>query len=61
MNIEWISKNKNGDYYVGTSVEVQRGIRGNHKGKTKELLIIGVPKADFPKFCKDHNIAVKEL
>ena len=59
--IQFISKNKNGDYYVGFLVPVQRGIKGKNKGKVDELLIVGVPKNKFPSWCKEHGIEVKEI
>ena len=56
MDIKWISKNDNGDYYVGYTVSVTRGIRGKTKGKVDEVLIIGIPRKEMESFCKKHNI-----
>lgn len=56
MNIQWISKNDNGDYYVGYKVKVQRGIRGKTKSKVDEVLIVGIPKKDFKSFCLKENL-----
>lgn len=61
MNIEFVSKNKNGDFYIGYRVPVQRGIRGKTRGKVDELIIVGVPKADMPKFCEEHGIRIEEI
>lgn len=61
MNIKWISKNNNGDYYIGYTVSVTRGIRGKTKGKVDELLIIGLPKAELEGFCNKHNINYNEV
>lgn len=61
MKIKFISKNKNGDFYVGYIIPVQRGIKGKTRSKVNELIIVGVPKAEMPKFCRDHNIKIKEV
>lgn len=50
--VVFISKNKDGNYYVGIKVKVQRGIRGKTKGKVDELLIIGLNKKHFDKWIK---------
>ena len=59
MNIKWISKNNNGDFYVGYTVKVSRGIRGKTKSKVDEVLIIGIPKSEMESFCNKHNINYK--
>ena len=61
MKIKWISKNDNGDFYVGYTVSVQRGIRGKTKGKVDELLIIGIPKNQFKEFCNKHALNYNEI
>ena len=56
MDIQWISMNANGDFYVGYKVKVQRGIRGKTKSKVDEVLIVGVPKNDFKDFCLKNDL-----
>lgn len=60
MEIVFISKNKNGDFYVGYKIQVNRGIRGKSRAHVDELLIVGIPKERFPKFCKQHNIVIRK-
>ena len=50
--VVFISKNKDGNYYVGIKVKVQRGIRGKTTGKVDELLIIGLNKKYFDNWIK---------
>lgn len=50
--VVFISRNKDGNYYVGIKVKVQRGIRGKTKGKVDELLIVGLNKKYFDKWIK---------
>lgn len=54
--VVFISKNKDGNYYVGIKVKVQRGIRGKTKSKVDELLIVGLNKKYFEKWMKDNII-----
>lgn len=61
MELQFISKNKDGNYYIGFKVPVKRGIRGKTKGKVDELVIVGVHRDQFPKWCKEHNIKYKEI
>ena len=56
MDIQWISRNENGDFYVCYKTPVQRGIRGKTKAIVDEVLIIGINKYDFKAFCKKHQI-----
>ena len=56
MKIKFISKNKDGNYYIGYTIPVQRGM--GHQ-KVEELIIIGMHKDEFPRFCKEHNIIIK--
>ena len=50
--VVFISKNKDGNYYVGIKVKVQRGIRGKTKSKVDELLIVGLNKKYFDNWIK---------
>lgn len=59
-DIAFIHTNKDGNYYVGYRVKVQRGIIGKNKSKVDELIIVGMHKDDFPAFCKKHHIIIKE-
>lgn len=59
MQLEFISRNKDGNYYVGYKIVVQRGIKGKTRSKANELIIIGVPKSKFKEFCKEHDIILK--
>ena len=56
MRIKFITRNKNGDYYVGYTIPVKRGIKGKDKAIVDELLIMGVPKSKWPEFAKIHHI-----
>jgi len=58
--LQYITKNKDGNYYAIYKVKVQRGIKGKTKSKVDELLIVGIPKSKFKDFCKKHNINVIE-
>lgn len=60
MQLEFISRNKDGNYYVGYTIPVQRGIKGKTRSKVNELIIIGIPKSKFRKFCKETKIYLKE-
>lgn len=61
MELVFISKNQNGDYYVGFKIKVNRGIRGKTKSKVDELIIVGIPKDKFPEFCKDYDISQRKV
>lgn len=50
--IAFITKNKDGNYYVGIKIKVKRGIKGKTKSKVDELLIIGMKKEAFEKWKK---------
>ena len=39
--IEFISRNKDGNYYVGYRINVSRGMHGKTKGHVDELIIVG--------------------
>lgn len=56
MKLKFISKNKDGNYYVGFIVPVQRGIKGKTKSKVDEVMIIGIHRDYFPKWAKEHGI-----
>ena len=60
IKIEFISRNKDGNWYVGYKTKVQRGIKGKSRSKVDELLIIGIPDKKFDKWCKEHNIWVQD-
>ena len=53
---EFISKNKDGNYYIGFRVPVKRGIKGKTKAVVDELIIIGIHKDKMKDFCKEHGI-----
>ena len=57
--IEFVSRNKDGNYYVGFRVPVKRGIRGKTKAVVDELIIVGMHKDKFKDFCKKNNIEYK--
>lgn len=57
MKLEFISKNKDGNYYIGYRVPVKRGIRGK-EDTVDELVIIGMPKDRMEAFCQKHGIEV---
>lgn len=57
--IEFISRNKDGNYYIGFKVPVKRGIRGKTKAVVEELIIVGMHKDKFKDFCKNNNIEYK--
>ena len=57
-DIEFISRNKDGNWYVGYRVKVQRGIKGKTKSKVDEVLIVGIPNSKFDEWCKKHNVRV---
>ena len=57
MKLKFISKNKDGNYYVGYTIPVKRGM--GHQ-KVEELILIGMNKEKFGDFCKKHNIIIKE-
>ena len=59
-DIAFISKNKNGDYYFGFKVKVQRGIKGKTKSKVDELIIVGMPKEKVADFCKKEGIRLED-
>lgn len=56
MEIQFISKNKDGNYYIGFKQNVARGIRGKTRGHVDELIIVGMNKSKFKEFCKHYNI-----
>lgn len=60
MKIEFISKNKDDNYYIGYKIPVKRGIKGKTKETVNELIIIGINKNKFKDFCKTHNILIKK-
>lgn len=55
MTIEFVSKNKDGNFYIGYKVNVARGIRGKDKGHVDELIIIGLNKEKFQEFVIQHK------
>lgn len=54
--VAFISRNKDGNYYIGLKIKVQRGIKGKTKSKVDELLIIGLNKKYFKKWIEDNII-----
>lgn len=58
--LAFISKNKDGNYYFGFKVKVQRGIRGKTKSKVDELIIVGMPKEKVADFCKKEGIRLED-
>lgn len=50
----FISTNKDGNFYIGYKIKVQRGIRGKTKSQVDELLIIGIPRKKFKKYMQDN-------
>lgn len=54
-DIAFISKNEDGNYYIGLKMKVQRGIKGKTKSKVDELLILGIPKDKFQNWMKENN------
>lgn len=61
MDIKFIAENENGDFYVCYEIEVKRGIHAKGKSTAKEVLLLGIPKADFPQWCKNNNIQVRGI
>ena len=59
-DIAFISKNKNGDYYFGYKVKVQRGIRGKTKAIVDELLIVGMPADKAIEHAKKEGIKIED-
>ena len=59
MNLKFISKNKDGNYYIGYTIPVKRGIKGKTKAVVEELIIIGMNKNKFNDFCIKHNIKIR--
>lgn len=59
-NIKFISKNKDGNYYIGYSVNAPRGMHGKDKGHVEELIIVGMNKSKFKDFCKREGIEINE-
>lgn len=49
--IVFVSCNSDGNFYVGYKIKVQRGIRGKSKSKVDELIIVGIPRDKFNKWC----------
>lgn len=58
MKIDFISRNKDGNWYVGYRVKVQRGIKGKNRSKVDELLIVGIPDSKFDAWCKAQGLVV---
>lgn len=56
-DIVFISKNKDGNYYIGFKTKVKRGIHGKEV-HANELIIVGMNKNKFQEFCEKHNIEV---
>ena len=50
------TRNKDGNYYVTVPVEVARGIKRKGRSKENEVIIYGMNKEDFKRFCKDFGI-----
>lgn len=40
----FVSENKDGNFYFGYRVNVQRGIKGKTRSKVDELIIVGMPR-----------------
>ena len=59
MEIQWISKNENGDFYDGYKIKVSRGMHGKTKSKVDEVMIVGIPQSKFDAWCKAYGIFVK--
>ena len=55
MELQFISKNKDGNYYAVYRTDVKRGIHGKDT-HASELIIIGIPKTKIKDFCASHNI-----
>lgn len=49
MKVKFISKNKDGNYYVGYTIPVQRGM--GHQ-KVEELIVIGMNKENLAIFAR---------
>lgn len=60
MEIAFINKNKNGDYYVGYKIKAKREIKGKKGSTADELIIVGIPKDKIKDFCKKQHIEIKE-
>lgn len=59
--LAFISENKDGNFYVGYKVIAPRSINAKANRKAEELLIVGIPKAKFPKYCLEHDIEIVEV
>ena len=60
MTLEFISKNKDGNYYIGYKVLVTRGIAGKNK-KVEELLIVGIHKSKIKQYLEERGLDVNEI
>lgn len=56
MKLVFIHQNKDGNYYIGYKIPVQRGIKGKNKSVVEELIIVGMHRSKLKDFLKKHNI-----
>lgn len=57
--LAFVSKNKDGNYYFGFKVKVQRGIKGKTRSKVDELIIVGMSKEKAIKFAEERRIKLE--
>lgn len=58
-DLVFIERNKDGNWYVGFRVKVQRGIKGKTKSKVDEIIIVGINNDYFDQFCCAMGLKVR--
>ncbi len=58
-DIVFISENKDGNFYIGYKVKVQRGIKGKTRSKVDELVIVGMNRERFMNWLEQNNMEIK--
>ena len=56
MKIKFISRNEDGNYYVGYEFQAKRSINPTTYKKAKELVVLGIPAKKWKQFCEDNGI-----
>lgn len=59
-DLVFVSENKDGNFYFGYRVNVQRGIKGKTRSKVDELIIVGMPREKALEKIKKEGIRLED-
>lgn len=60
-DIAFVTKNKDGNYYIGIKIKAPRGIKRRNESKANEIIIIGFTEQKFKQWLKNHNYDIIKL